>query len=457
MTIANINRFIKLFADAFAALGSHAPIHEVERMAMIAHSAMENKRRIYHNSMHVFQLCEGMNPRQVLAALFHDVVYYQLDGCYPQRAAVALEGVTHNQNGALIPQEIDKDDSSLQLCADIFGFQPGQTLPLSRGLNEFLSAVVAAKLLLPYLQTRDLIAIIACIEATVPFRGTDAKGLDMPAVLAGRVREQSRKLLKNLSSDEIERYTAEVLIDAVKMANRDVAGFEEPNPGRFLAETWLLIEESNATLEDVGVYTLQDYRSALSRTEKFYGGLNPENIFHQFNHFPSDAEFVRLTEAAIKNIVFAQDFLGAKIASIAIIEALALETGGDCPVSMFLGDIRSHHGKPNRVEDYLPPAKVAPDIDTQLLQVLKEGRAQESINDLTVSPLTSFIYCYLGHDGTMLALRQAKRMFESELSAFNFLKGLNQEMMSSIIGACAQITASRREALLKLQIMLSKP
>ncbi|MBF0635423.1 MAG: hypothetical protein HQK85_12285, partial [Nitrospinae bacterium] len=242
----------------------------------------------------------------------------------------------------------------------------------------------------------------------------------------------------------------------IKLANRDVAGFEEPNPGKFLVETWQLIEESNAPLDAVGVYTLRDYRIALSRMEKFYGALNPENIFHQFNSFPGDAEFARLKEAAGKNIVFACGFLGAKIAAIAIIEALALETGGDCPVSMFLGDIRSHGGKPDRAEDFLPPSKAAPDISEQLLQVLKKGRTDASNNDLNESPLTSFMYGYLGHDGTAKALRLAKRMFESELSAFDFLKGLDREMISAIIGACAKIATSRRDALLKLQTTLFK-
>lgn len=45
-----------------------------------------------------------------------------------------------------------RDDQVLHLCLDVFGLQIGQTLSLSSGLNEFLSAFVAAKTLAPYLQ-----------------------------------------------------------------------------------------------------------------------------------------------------------------------------------------------------------------------------------------------------------------------------------------------------------------
>lgn len=456
MTVATINRFIQILADAFGALSAKVSMHEIERMAMLVHSAMENKSRAYHNSSHVFRMCEGMNPRQVLAAIFHDVVYYQLDGGFPQQAAGLLEPVVRNDDGALVLNPIERRDTALQLCADLFGFKPGQALPLSGGMNEFLSAAVAARLLQPHLEWGDLIAIVACIEATVPFRGIDAEGRGSAFLLAGRMREQSRKLLATLSDEEIERHGAQAMRDAIKMANRDVEGFAEPNPDKFLSATWQLIEESNAPLTVVGVYTLQDYRGALSRMEKFLSGLNPANIFHHYDHFPSDAEFARLNEAARKNLAFTCDYLGAKITSIAIIEALAMETGGNCPISMFLGDIRSPHGKPVCVEDFLPPAKTATDIKPELLEVLEKGRAQESSNDLTASPLTVFIYRCMGHDGSLQALQLSKCMFAGEMSAFEFLKSLDQEMIGAIADACAHIAISRREALLKLKIKLSR-
>ncbi len=454
MAIANINRFIQLFSDAFKALRVEVSMHEIEQLAMFVHSSMDQKWRAYHTSGHVFAMCEGMSPRQTLVGLFHDVVYYQLDHGFPPRAVKLLEPVVRVKGDTLILRDIDPEDALLKMCAHIFGFKPGQTLPLFGGMNEFFSALVAVRLLHPFLSVREMIGIVSGIEATVPFRGLDASGRSMATILAGRVREQSMLMLGNCPEAEIDRFVTEVIRDAVVIANRDVAGFHEPDPSKFLAATWLLIEESNAPLAAVGIYSIQDYRRALSRMETFLGCLNPENIFHEYDGYPDAGEFARLTEAARKNIRFACDYLSAKICSIAIIEALALETGGNCPVSMFLGDIRSVEGKPDRVEDYLPPGPTSVTTDPAMLAVLEKGRAQESSNDLTASPLTAFMYLHVGVAGAGQVLLQAKRMFEGELSGRGFLQGLDRSMVHAIIDACAQIAISRQVRLFELKRLL---
>jgi hypothetical protein len=188
--------------------------------------------------------------------------------------------------------------------------------------------------------------------------------------------------------------------------------------------------------------------------ENFLDGLKAEAVFRCYDNVPDDVEYARLTEAARRNIRFSCDFLGLKLTSIAIIEALALITGGNCPVSMFLGDIRSSHGDPDRVEDFLPSVTMAADINPELLQVLESGRVQKSCKDLTESPLTAFIYRFLGNEGALTALQQSKRMFAGELQAIEFIKELDPEMISAITNACAQIAISRRQALLNLQDML---
>jgi CRISPR/Cas system-associated endoribonuclease Cas2 len=62
----------------------------------------------------------------------------------------------------------------------------------------------------------------------------------------------------------------------------------------------------------------------------------------------------------------------------------------------------------------------------------------------------------MGHEKSLRALQQSKRMFAGELSPLEFLKSLDREMIRVITNACAHIAISRHEALLKLQIKLSK-
>jgi hypothetical protein len=399
-----------------------------------------------------------MPARQALAAIFHDVVYYQLDGGFPARLAGLLTPVTRQQGQGLQLLPPEPADVPLQLCLDLFGFQPGELLAVFGGMNEFLSAVVAVRLLQTHLGLAELLAVVACIEATIPFRGPGTDGRDCSTVLAERVRAQAQARL-GLDGSALDAFVGGVLHDAVGLANRDVGGFAEPDPGRFVSATWLLIEESNAPLAAVGVYTVQDYREALTRMLRFLDTLEATRVFQQHAGIPEPLRFEAMTRSAGANIGFAAAFLRLKIIAIAVVEALALESGGNAPVSMFLGDIRTPQGRPERVEDYLPPAPAsapgaADALDPRLLRLMEVGRPEDSRDDLTASPLTAYLYRCLGTAGCAQALCEAERMLAGHSSARQFLAHLPPAMLSGIIDACARIAVSRRERLQALRHQL---
>ena len=74
-------------------------------------------------------------------------------------------------------------------------------------------------------------------------------------------------------------------------------------------------------------------------------------------------------------------------------------TGGDAPVSLFMGDL-PHEGEGDslRLEDMLPKlaAPSATDVDPDVLRLPKEGRKKESAFDLRHSPLAAYLYARLG-------------------------------------------------------------
>lgn len=454
MATANINRFVLHLQKAFDVLGAQVPMNQIEHMAVLVHSAMESPRRRYHVSDHPLSMCEDLAPRQVLAAVFHDVVYYQLDDGFAPPLAALLTPMISQHGRDLIVLQPAPGDTGLQLCLDLFGFWPGQVLPLFAGMNEFLSATVAVRLLQPWLQPVDLMAVVACIEATIPFRAPQADGRDCTQLLAERVRAHAGKLLGVTDGPALEDCVLATLRDAVATANRDVDSFAEPDPAKFVATTWLLIEESNAPLSVIGVYTLQDYREALSRMQRFLDGLMASRVFHHFAGVPDAQAFERMTQTAGSNIRFASSFLRLKIISITLMEALALETGGNGPVSMFLGDIHSSYGQPERIEDYLPTTDNRNDLDPQLLQMLDQSRAANTRHDLTMSPLSAFVYRKLGPAGSSAAWTQARRMVNGEVTPREFLAGLPSDVLGAVISACARIAVSRRERLLALQAEL---
>jgi hypothetical protein len=443
MTRENLTRYIHHLSESFAILNVEASSDDVERIAIALHSAMDNQRRIYHSSKHVFDICEGMNARQTLAALFHDMVYYQIDGGFPHNAEEILFPVIHFEEALITLNPIDQNNLSVKLCAEVFGFEPCQNLNFFGGLNEFLSAIVAATLLAPFLKKTDLLAIVAIIEATTPFRKTDQSEQGFIADLSIRIKKICHEFNLFDSEASMNEYVDEVLIEAITLANQDVGSFAEGNHSNFLSSTWELIEESNAPLNAASFSTIQDYRGSLLRMEKFLSSLKPNQIFHRYSNSPSKEKLSQMHLTAGKNIAFSCHYLSAKIAAIGIIEALALETGGNCPVSMFLGDINCDQGKPERAEDFLPQIKNHPNLNLDLLYVLEGCRGKESKCDLTSSPLTAFVYRSLGDENMAMAFDQANKMFNQEVSCIAFLKSLNPELVSAIIEACSQIAISR--------------
>lgn len=454
MSIATINRFISLFRLAFDELAPAVSMVECERLAMMVHRSMDPKTRSYHTADHVFFMCEGMNSHQVLAAMFHDVVYFQLDGGFPQAVAHALDAMVV-EGGVITLPAIEPTDTALSLCAALFGFQSGETLGLYSGMNEFLSALVAARLLEPLCSQADLVRIVAAIEATIAFRTVDARGEGPAEVLAARLtRWLKQHPLPGVADLAADAFVHSAVKDAVVLANRDVSGFAQPDPALFLSSTWLLIEESNAPLRSAGIYSITQYRAALVRMEGFLVSLNPDGIFLSFGGVPGDAVLAGLANRARSNIRFACDFLDAKIVAIAVVEALAFCTGTDCPVSMFLGDINSAFGRPERAEDHLPQARAAVPLNPALLRVFEDGRSSESNYDLTASPLTAFIYRSIGHDAMKAAVVLAKAMFNGEVTHRQFLSRMDAEMVRGLTLACANIALSRRDALQALALSL---
>jgi hypothetical protein len=417
----------------------------------MVHRSMDPKTRSYHTADHVFFMCEGMNSRQVLASLFHDVVYFQLDDGFPPAVAHTLDAV-QCEAGVVSLKTIADDDRVLQLCAHLFGFRSGQELGLYSGLNEFLSALVAARLLAAHISEAHLLGVVAAIEATIPFRVKGADGIAPADALAQRVAGwvQSRSMELPFGNPA-ETYVSSVVRDAVVLSNRDVSGFAQNDPALFLTSTWLLIEESNAPLKSAGIYSVSQYRAALMRMEGFLLSLKPDDIFQSFDGVPGQQSLAVLSERARKNIGFACDFLDAKIVAIAVVEALALCTGTDCPVSMLLGDISNAYGRPERAEDHLNAVQISLPVNAELLDVFEKGRPQESSYDLTASPLTAFIYRSVGHTSMKAAIVRAKAMFNGTLSHRDFLSSMDAAMTRQITRACAEIALSRRDALLELE------
>jgi hypothetical protein len=441
-------RLINVFHESFDRLGVQVGLGVLEDQAVLIHKAMTVQTRNYHNLEHVFNLIDDDDPIQTLAALYHDIVYYQVDlGFLPQIYTIISPYILERNESFLLVESPDPDDDLFDLILTIFGMQPGRWLTPTDGLNEFLSALVMTKKLKGILPEQELLKIALCIEATIPFRGTTASGEDHTYKLEQRGLQAAEKHHIPINRTEVEQ----AVRVAVRFANCDVENFAETDTSSFLDTTWKLLPELNVPLRSSDVYTIREYRQALQGMESFLSSLCPEVVFHQYRGVPADADYKLMVERAGRNIETAREYLRVKLVAQAILEALAELTGGDAPLSLFMGDLPHEGARPQRLENFLPEIPIPSWVDeaAPVYKLLAAGRRGEVGYDLKTAPTSLFLYKQLKPDAIAQLLELARQMFAGRLSCSEFLAEVEPTARIEIARACAEMVFTRRQLLMK--------
>lgn len=435
------HEILRRFEYALTALAQPPTPARLERLSTLVYEGMAAKTRYFHSVQHVMDVAGDDDPVEMLAGLYHDVVYYQVDQGLAPRIRALLDPYFVAVNGVFqLRTPVLAVDPPVQRVCTVFGRDPTAPLP-ALGQNEFLSAFIAAAELADLLDAAQLTAVLACIEGTIPFRAADS---------FARLAERLATTPLAATGPEAVRQAVQ---RAVRIANRDVANFSDPQPGRFLDNTWALIPESNPSLQNAALYTIRDYRIALEKMESFLHRLAPEAVFHAYADQPDAATLAALQQRTRHNLSVAVGYLHVKLYTIALLEALAVATGGDAPLVYFMGDLRYQGAGFLRIEDFLlPPAgqAAATDIDPTVQALLEEGRTEESSYDMKTSPISAYFYCFLGHSGIAAGMAQARRLFTGELSAADFLASQNRGLTAALAYACAQTAVTRARHLCTL-------
>mgnify|MGYP001119946810 CR=1 FL=1 len=443
---------IEVIEQAFRNLQLKIPESVVENLAITVHQAMSVEGRHYHTPEHVLSLASSENPVQSLAALFHDIVYYQVDrGFSPEvveilRPYIGLNASTEPE--LPMPGQAHLDDFCYQVTLEVFDFAPGQRLFSTLGFNEFLSALVMAKKLSPLVSRKTLLQVMAYIEATIPFRGKDEQGYTP----FDRLEQRSRKVSQVYHIPLSEAEVVETVRGAVIFANKDVENFSERDPALFLVNTWKLLPETNLSLRAGGIYSIRDYRLALQQTDHFFSQVVPELVFHCYQGVPTHEEYWERVRCTRVNVSIARQYLGIKLLAVGILEALAESTGGDAPLSLFMGDVDQESENGRNLGVFLPSLPLHPGVDPGAIvyNLLETGRGSPAeFSGLRNSPLSVFIYRYLGPEGVVAALEQVQAMFAGSLEAEQFLRTLDSRLLSAIAQGCAVMVPTRSKKLLR--------
>jgi hypothetical protein len=244
---------------------------------------------------------------------------------------------------------------------------------------------------------------------------------------------------------------------ATRLSNNDVGNFADPDPARFLDNTWKLLPETNPALHTPTTYSLRDYRVALMKMEGFLSKLPAERVFHTWGGEPSAEEHHRRIAAAAHNIQLAVRYMRCKLYSSSVLEAMAIESGGDAPLPYFIGGTPEVGGPPmKRLEDSMPEPKIEREdmLDPTLRRLLQGGRLTSSSFDITPSPVADFLYCTLGEARLMKGVSEARMMWEAKISPRIFLSLQPREPMLILAKAAAQMAPTRAAAIEELMKLL---
>jgi hypothetical protein len=444
-----MDRLVDRLDGALRALGCEAEPAAVESWAALIREAMQGKARTFHTVGHLEEIWQDAGPIETLAILFHDLVYVQVDGGLHDTIGKMVGSAADSSGGVLKARAFDPaQDRPGALVALLFGVEPGQPLTPATGVNEYFSALVAARLTGLVLWDRDVARVVACIEATIPFRPVDEHGDSPLDRLAVRLARANRELALDLTDEQI----AAAVEVAAEVSRRDLGNFADPDPACFLSHTWRLLPESHAELRRTRSYTIRQYRTSLEQSEAFLAGLDAARVFPTLRSRPPDAALRERRERAARNLDVAVRYLRAKLCGTALLAALAEATGGDAAVSLFMGDAPGGEHASPRLEQFLPPVAdvAAAPHDPIVRSLLEHGRADSTGFDLKTSPLSAHLYVRLGEATVLAGAERARELSAGRLDAEVFLAAFDPACVADVAEAAARIVHSRETLLLEL-------
>jgi hypothetical protein len=439
---------------AIEQLQGKGELTQLEHIAELITQAMTGPWRYFHTTEHIFEVGGSVDAIEVLSALFHDLVYVQVDHGVSINISSYITPFVKEVKGQIVIRPADELPSSrmFDIVGTVFGQAPGVILSPMSGQNEFLSALIAALSLSPFLSESQIAEIAACIEATIPFRSVSSSGLTPSELLYQRLVTANDQF--NFGWSDVQ--TIEVVKRAVRIVNRDVENFAYANSADFLDNTWNLLPETNHELINyTNSYTVVGYRLSLQKMEGFMHFLSPERVFQQFRGEPDDSTYLKLLKRTKKNLEVAKLYLGTKLVSIALIEALSASLGRDIPVSTMMGELPIPGIKTPALVDFLPdiqnPRKPSSELEIEVLGLLSQGRNQESPYDLKNSPIATFIVKSIGFDQMAHLIKFSKEFFAGKISASEFLDKCDADVVRTIAVGVRQLFESRADCFMWIE------
>jgi hypothetical protein len=185
--------------------------------------------------------------------------------------------------------------------------------------------------------------------------------------------------------------------------------------------------------------------------EGFMNFLTPDIVFRRYRNEPDEKTYYKLLAQTGQNLEVAQLYLGTKLTSIAVLEALSFRIGRDISLSTMMGELPLDDTQVVGLEQFLPaviePNQPTTAIEVEVLELLDKGRTVNSSYDVKNSPVATFMVKSIGFKEMQRMLKLSKEFFKGSLTAEELISSCDPEVMAMIKGAVIKLFESRKFAL----------
>ena len=434
-------RLTKAFAELDIAMGRA----QIEQFAHFLAHSMGSETRDFHHPEHSLDVANNLTGVFALAALFHNVVYTQVDSTWERWMGDMIPDIVISRKLTVnVIETLQRSqDHDVHLCAYLFGFEGEMNAGPEIGLNEFLSAVVFFKKMKPLIPLKTLLMGVSGIASMIPYRRV--KESDAPA--AKRVGDRLKTTAKKIKVEFNEIDISEALTECQKMVRADLSYFVEPKASYFLSGMWRIMYEKNPSLRN-SYFSIAAFRRCVQATYDSMMTLDGKDMLWVNTEVPGDA---RLGERANHNLTVGRYYLNAQLVSIALLEAVALSTGGDCAWELFYGSKkRSREDTPISLDDMLLPSDVSLDktpVATEVYSLLKDGRQLRSRFDRKTNALAAYLYGSLRSKEFGIILEYSQQFFKRQIKADEFLTLFSKRVVETVLISLTRTATTRVEAI----------
>src|SRR3569623_96281 len=94
-----VHEIVNALWAALHALGAKVEVGQIEQCGFAIHAALSAAGREFHNHEHVIDIAKHGDPLEVIAALYHDAVYIQVDQGPPRSMRAEMGRVLAQTEG----------------------------------------------------------------------------------------------------------------------------------------------------------------------------------------------------------------------------------------------------------------------------------------------------------------------------------------------------------------------